>query len=436
MKEVRLRPWWMPFTANAAFKEAPRLLSRAQGVYYETPDGQRVLDGICGLWCVAAGHGRPEIQEAVARQIGELDYAPSFQMGHPIAFEFADRLCSFAPGHIENVFFSNSGSEAVDTAIKLARAYYHARGETDRTLVVGRERGYHGAGFGGTSVGGLPKNQSPFAPLMGDAAHLPLPYDPARSRFSRGQPEYGANFADGLEELVAERGAARIAAVIVEPVAGSAGVLVPPVGYLERVAEICRSHDILLIFDEVITGFGRLGARFAAARFQLEPDLMTVAKALTNGTVPMGATLMRGEIYDTIIEAGEGKIEFPHGYTYSGHPVACAAGIASLEIHERERLSERAAALAPAFEEGIHALDVASHVIDVRNLGLMGAVELEPIEGQPGARAASVFQQCLEEGVLLRATGDTIALCPPLVSEAEHLKRIFDVLGAVLARSA
>ncbi|MCH8813972.1 MAG: aspartate aminotransferase family protein [Chloroflexi bacterium] len=429
--DIALEPWWMPFTANAAYKSDPRMLAKASGVYYETPEGRRILDGVSGLWCVNAGHCRPEIVEAISRQAAEMDYAPSFQMGHPIAFEFAERLRSFAPDHIENVFFSNSGSEAVDTALKIARAYHRANGEPDRTVLVGRERGYHGAGFGGTAVGGLDPHKVAFTPLVPDVAHLPTTHGLEVNRFSRGQPQHGAELADGLETVISEHGESRIAAVIVEPVSGAAGVLVPPVGYLERLAAICKEHGILLIFDEVITGFGRLGARFAAERFGLRPDMMTIAKGLTNGSVPMAATLLRGGIYDTVVAAGDG-IELPHGYTYSGHPLACAAGLATLSIHESERLWERAAALAPAFEDKLHSLASAPHVIDVRNLGLMGAIELDPIDGRLGERAQAIFRRCFEAGVLIRITGDTIALAPALVFEEDQLDVLFGVVGEAL----
>jgi beta-alanine--pyruvate transaminase len=430
--EIALEPWWMPFTANVAYKSDPRMLAKASGVYYETPDGGRILDGVSGLWCVNAGHCRPEIVEAISRQAAEMDYAPSFQMGHPIAFEFAERLLSFAPDHIANVFFSNSGSEAVDTALKIARAYHRANGEPDRTILVGRKLGYHGAGFGGTSVGGFDPHKVPFTPLVPDVAHLPTTHGLEENRFSRGQPPHGAELADELETIISEHGESRIAAVIVEPVSGSAGVLVPPVGYLERLAAICKGHGILLIFDEVITGFGRLGARFAAERFGLEPDMMTVAKGLTNGSVPMAATLLRGGIYDTVVSAGDG-IELPHGYTYSGHPLACAAGLATLSVHEAEGLSERAAALAPTFEDKLHSLASAPHVIDVRNLGLMGAIEMDPLGGSPGERAQAIFRSCYDAGVLIRITGDTIALAPSLVYEEQQLDVLFSAVGEALA---
>jgi beta-alanine--pyruvate transaminase len=408
------------------------MLAKASGVYYETPDGRPILDGVSGLWCVNAGHCRPEIVEAISRQAAEMDFASSFQMGHPLAFEFADRLRSFAPDHIGNVFFSNSGSEAVDTALKIARAYHRANGEPDRTILVGRERGYHGSGFGGKSVGGIEPQRVPFTPLLPDVAHLPTTHGLEENRFRRGQPGRGAELADSLETIIAEHGESRIAAVIVEPVSGSAGVLVPPIGYLERLAAICKEHGVLLIFDEVITGFGRLGARFAAERFSLEPDMMTVAKGLTNGSVPMAATLLREGIYDTVVGGGDG-IELPHGYTYSGHPLACAAGLATLAIHENERLWERAAALAPSFEERLHSLASALHVIDVRNLGLMGAIEMNPINGSPGERAQAIFRHCFDAGVLIRITGDTIALAPSLVYEEEQLDVLFSAVGDALA---
>ncbi len=404
----------MPFTANAEFKQAPRLLAEASGVHYRTEDGRSVLDGMSGLWCVNAGHCRSEIAEAIARQAARLDYAPTFQMGHPLAFELAERLCAFAPDGLDHAFFCNSGSEAVDTALKIARAVARARGQPERVVLVGRELGYHGSGWGGTTVGGIGSNRSAFEPLLPCVAHLPHTHGIEQNRFSRGQPANGAERADALKSVIAQHGEANVAAVIVEPVSGSAGVLVPPLGYLERLRQICDAHGILLIFDEVITGFGRLGARFAAERFGVLPDMITIAKGLTNGSVPMGGVLVRGEIYDALVGSTGAGIELPHGYTYSGHPLACAAGLATLEIHERERLSERAAALAGPFESGLHALASEPHVIDIRNMGLMGAVELEPLEGRPGERAAAVFRRCFEQGVLLRWTFEAVALCPSL----------------------
>ena len=427
-----LNAWWMPFTANAAFKRAPKLLSSAQGIYYQTSDGRQLIDGICGLWCVNAGHGRPEIVEAIARQAAELDYAPPFQMGHPLAFELAERLTAFAPRELGHAFFVNSGSEAVDTALKIARAVHRARGEPERVLLIGRERGYHGVGFGGVSVGGMAPNRAQFGPLLPAVDHLPWPRLDERERFVRGQAEGGDALADQLLHRIDLHGAHTIAAVIVEPVAGSAGVLVPPKGYLERLAEICRSHGILLIFDEVITGFGRLGARFAAERFGVVPDLMSVAKGLTNGAVPMGAVLAKPEVYDALVGEADRGIELFHGYTYSAHPLACAAGLATLEIHERERLWERAAALSAPFEDSLHALVSAPDVVDVRNLGLMGAVELEPDPEQPGARARAVFERCYERGALIRYTGDTLAFCPPLVIEESELAQLFEIVREAL----
>ena len=430
------RAWWLPFTANAAFVAAPRLLVAAKGVHYRTDDGREILDGISGLWCVNAGHGRREIADAISRQVLELDYASPFQMAHPLAFEFAERLCRFAPRGLEHVFFSTSGSESVETALKIARAYHRARGEPERSVVIGRDRGYHGVGFGGTSVGGFPANRELFAPLVGDVDHMPASYDPESQRFSRGQPESGADRADELLPLIERHGAERIAAVIVEPVAGAGGVLVPPRGYLERLRSITSEHGILLIFDEVITGFGRLGAPFAAQRFGIVPDVLTTAKALTNGVVPMGGTLVSAEIYDAVISAGRPGIELPHGYTYSGHPVACAAGLATLRIHEDEQLSKRADRLALDFEEGLHRLASRPAVVDVRNLGLMGAVELEPLPDRPGERAAAAFRACFERGLLVRYTGETLALCPPLVCEEPHLEQLFALLEEGLAVAA
>jgi beta-alanine--pyruvate transaminase len=421
------RAWWMPFTANNAFHKAPRLLSGAKGMIYRSADGREVLDGVSGLWCVNAGHGRAEIAEAIARQAAEMDFAPSFQMGHPLAFEYAERLADFAPGDLDHVFFTNSGSEAVDTALKIARAYHRANGEPERVLFVGRERGYHGAGFGGTSVGGMEPNRVPFAPLLADVDWLPLPA--ADTRFVCGQAPGGAAIAQGdLEAMIDRHGEARIAAVVLEAVAGSGGVRVPPQGYLERVEEICREHGILLILDEVITGFGRLGARFASERFSITPDLISVAKGMTNGSVPMGACLARRGVHDTIIDAAGSGIELPHGYTYSGHPLACAAALATLDLHEGERLWERAASLEPLFETSIHALGELPAVTDVRNLGFMGAIDVEPEPASPGQRGMAIFQRCFDRGVLLRVTGDTLAVAPPLIASESDLGRIYETL--------
>jgi beta-alanine--pyruvate transaminase len=416
--------FWMPYTANRQFKKAPRLLARAEGMHYWTADGRQVLDGCAGLWCVNAGHCRPKIVAAVQRQAAQMDFAPTFQMGHPLAFEFAERLAKIAPAGMSRVFFTNSGSESVDTALKIALAYHRARGESQRFRLIGRERGYHGVNFGGMAVGGIGANRRSFGPGVAGTDHLRHTHDPARNAFSRGQPAHGAELADDLERLCALHDPSTIAAVIVEPVAGSAGVLVPPRGYLERLRELCTRHGILLIFDEVITGFGRLGKPFAAQRFGVLPDLFTAAKGLTNGTVPMGAVFVREEIHDAFMQGPEG-IELFHGYTYSGHPLACAAGIAALDTYAEEGLLTRAAALEKQWEDGAHALKGAPHVIDIRNLGLMAAIELEPRPGAPARRAYEVFLRAFEAGVLIRVTGDTIALSPPLIIEPAQIDRLF-----------
>jgi beta-alanine--pyruvate transaminase len=423
--------FWMPFTANRQFKKAPRLLARAEGMYYWTPEGRQVLDGTSGLWCVNAGHCRPKIVEAVKRQVAEMDFAPTFQMGHPVAFEFAERLAQVAPEGFTRVFFTNSGSESADTALKIALAYHRVRGDAGRFRLVGRERGYHGVNFGGMAVGGITLNKKVFGPGVAGIDHIRHTHDLARNAFSRGQPKHGVEFADELERLCALHDPSTIAAVIVEPVAGSAGVLVPPVGYLERLREICTRHGILLIFDEVITGFGRLGKPFASQHFGVTPDLFTVAKGVTNATVPMGAVFVRQDIFDAFMQGPEG-IEIFHGYTYSGHPLACAAGIATLDTYEEEGLLTRGAELAPYWEETLHSLKGAPHVIDVRNCGLMGAIELEPRAGQPGKRAYEVFVKAFEAGVLIRVTGDIIALSPPLIVERTHIDRIVKCVGDML----
>jgi beta-alanine--pyruvate transaminase len=433
--ELSLEAHWMPFTANRAFKRTPRLLVAAKDMHYTSVDGRQILDGAAGLWCVNAGHCRESIVAAIANQAARVDYAPGFQMGHPLSFQLADRLAGMLPGDLDHVFFANSGSEAVDTALKIALAYHRARGEASRTRLVGRLRGYHGVGFGGISVGGIENNRAAFAAqLLPQVDHLPHTHDLARNAFSRGQPAWGAELAGDLERIIAERGASNIAAVIVEPVAGSTGVLIPPKGYLERLRAICDAHGILLIFDEVITGFGRLGASFAAEYFGIVPDIMTVAKGLTNGAVPMGAVCVRRGIYDAVVNATEQGIEFFHGYTYSGHPLAAAAGLATLDVYEREGLFERAAALAGYWEEAVHALRGVPHVIDLRNLGLVAGIELAPRPGTPGARASEAFAACFNNGLLIRTTGDVIALSPPLIATREHIDQIFDILSSVLRR--
>jgi beta-alanine--pyruvate transaminase len=424
--------FWMPFTANRQFKRSPRLLARAEGMYYWTPEGRQVLDAAAGLWCVNAGHGRPKIVEAIRRQAGEMDFAPTFQMGHPIAFEFAERLARVAPSGFSRVFFTNSGSESVDTALKIALAWHRARGEGDRFRLIGRERGYHGVNFGGMSVGGITSNRKMFGPGVAGTDHLQHTHDLSRNAFSRGQPAHGAELAEELERLCALHDPSTIAAVIVEPVAGSGGVLVPPRGYLERLREICSKHGILLIFDEVITGFGRLGQPFGSQRFGVLPDLFTAAKGLTNGTVPMGAVFARDSIFETFMQGPEG-IELFHGYTYSGHPLACAAGIAALDTYEEEGLLTRAASLERYWEDAAHALRDARHVIDVRNCGLMGAIELEPRPGAPGARAYEALVKAFEAGLLVRYTGDTLAFSPPLIIEKPQIDRVFETIRSILA---
>jgi beta-alanine--pyruvate transaminase len=432
----RLDAYWMPFTANRQFKKSPRMLARASGMHFWTPEGRRILDGQAGLWCVNAGHARPKIVEAIREQAGELDFAPSFQMGHPKAFELAERLVGIAPAGMGKVFYTNSGSEAVDTALKIALAYHRARGEGQRTRLIGRERAYHGVNFGGISVGGIVGNRKMFGTLLAGVDHLRHTHDPARNAWSVGQPRHGAELADDLERLVALHDASTIAAAIVEPVAGSTGVLLPPRGYLERLREICDRHGILLIFDEVITGVGRVGAPFAAQRFGVTPDLMTVAKGLTNGCVPMGAVLARQEIHDAFMQGPEHLIEFFHGYTYSAHPLACAAGIATLDTYADEGLLTRALELEDHFARAVHGLRGRPHVVDIRNIGLVGAVELEPIAGEPGKRAFSVFLDCWEHGLLVRTTGDTIALSPPLIVEREQIDEIVETIAGALERAA
>jgi beta-alanine--pyruvate transaminase len=431
-----LEAYWMPFTANRQFKAHPRLLVAAEGMHYTAADGRRILDGTAGLWCVNAGHARREIAEAVHRQALELDYAPSFQIGHPKVFEAASRLAQLFPGDLDHVFFVNSGSEAVDTALKIAIAYHRVRGEGARTRLIGRERGYHGVGFGGISVGGISANRRLFGSLLTGVDHLPHTYDRAHQAFSRGQPEWGAHLADELERIVALHDASTIAAVIVEPMAGSTGVLVPPKGYLERLRQICDRHGILLIFDEVITGFGRLGASFAVERFGIIPDLVTCAKGLTNGTVPMGSVVVRRGIYDAFMTGPEIAVELPHGYTYSGHPLAAAAALAVLDIYAREDLFARALGLEAYWENAVHALKGLPHVVDIRNIGLVAGIELEPIAGKPAARAFDVFLRCFERGLLIRTAGDVIELSPPLIITKDEIDRLFGMLAEVLKAAA
>jgi beta-alanine--pyruvate transaminase len=427
-----LEALWLPFTANRQFKANPRLLARASGMHYWTADGRQILDAVAGLWCVNAGHARREITEAVAGQLETLDFGPSFQMAHPIAFQLANEVVKIAPEGLDHVFFTNSGSEAVDTALKIALAFHRLRGAGTRTRLIGRERAYHGVGFGGISVGGILANRRTWsAALIAGVDHLPHTHDLARNAFSRGVPEHGTELANELERLVTLHDASNIAAVIVEPIAGSTGVLLPPRGYLQRLREICDRHGILLIFDEVITGFGRTGSAFAAQEFGVRPDMITLAKGLTNGCIPMGGVLVSKAIYEEFMKGPDG-IELFHGYTYSAHPAACAAGLATLGLYEREGLLTRAASLAKYWEDAAHALRDLPHVVDVRNYGLILGLELEPIAGKPGSRGFEVFTRCFERGVLVRQTGEVIALSPPLIIEKPQIDEIFGTLREVV----
>ncbi len=432
-----LDDFWMPFTANRRFKAAPRLLAEAEGVWYRDVDGRKVLDGAAGLWCVNAGHGRAEIAEAVAKQLMKLDYAPTFQMGHPLPFETAHALKQVLPEAMDGVFFTNSGSESADTSLKIALAYHAARGDNERTILVGRERGYHGVNFGGISVGGIAHNRAKFGPLLPNVDHIRHTHDPARNAFSKGQPEHGAEFADDLLRIFEIHGAEKIAAVIVEPMAGSTGVLVPPKGYLERLRELCAANGVLLIFDEVITGFGRLGAAFAATKYGVTPDIMGLAKGLTNGAIPMGAVAVTKQVRDTVIESADPlAVEFMHGYTYSGHPAACVAALATLDIYRREGLFERAAELAPYWEEAVHSLRDAPNVIDIRNEGLVGGVELAPRAEGPGKRGYDIYVDCFWKGALIRVTGDTLAMSPPLIIEKPEIDQLIDIVGKAIRKAA
>ncbi len=427
-----LSAFWMPFTANRQFKQAPRMMVAAKDMHYTTSDGRQILDGTAGLWCVNAGHCRPKITEAIQRQAAELDYAPAFQMGHPIAFEFANRLVDIAPEGLDHVFFTNSGSESVETALKIAIAYHRVKGNGSRFRLIGRERGYHGVNFGGISVGGIVTNRKMFGTLLTGVDHMPHTHQPAKNAFSRGEPEHGGDLAEELERIVTLHDASTVAAVIVEPVAGSTGVLIPPKGYLQKLRDICTKHGILLIFDEVITGFGRLGTPFAADYFGVTPDIMVTAKGVTNGVIPMGAVFVTKDIHDAFMTGPEHLIEFFHGYTYSGNPIACAAGLATLETYRDEDLLTRGAEIAPYFEEQLHSLKGEPHVIDIRNIGLVGAIELSPIAGEPTKRAFSAFVKAFERGALIRTTGDIIALSPPLIITREQIDELIDHVRQVL----
>jgi beta-alanine--pyruvate transaminase len=431
-----LQNLWMPFTANRHFKAHPRLLVAANGMEYTAHDGRTILDGTAGLWCCNAGHNNRRIVEAVQKQVARLDYAPPFQMGHPLSFEYAARLCEVMPEGLDRFFFVNSGSEAADSALKIALAYHRVRGDALRSRLVGRERGYHGVGFGGISVGGIANNRKLFGLGLPGVHHLPHTHDLEHNAFSRGQPAWGAHLADALERIVALNGAETIAAVIVEPLAGSAGVLLPPKGYLERLRSLCDRYGILLIFDEVITGFGRLGTPFAMDYFGVQPDIVTFAKGMTSGVVPMGGVGVRREIYEAFMHGPDFAIELFHGYTYSGHPLACAAAIATLEVYREDQVFDHAAGLAGYWEDAVHSLKGLPNVIDLRNLGIIAGIELEPIAGKPTQRALDVFLKCYERGLMVRTTGDIIALSPPLILEKPHIDRMFGILGDVLREVA
>lgn len=434
-QDLSLDEFWMPFTANRQFKSRPRLLESAEGMFYTDVEGRQIIDGTSGLWCCNAGHGRKEIAEAVSKQISKMDFAPSFQMGHPLPFQLAERLVEIAPKGLNRVFFTNSGSESVDTALKIALAYQRARGEGTRTRLIGRELGYHGVGFGGISVGGMVNNRKAFGVQLPGVDHLPHTLDLQRNAFTRGLPKHGAELAEHLEKLVALHGAENIAAVIVEPMSGSAGVILPPVGYLKRLREITAKHGILLIFDEVITGYGRVGAAFAAQRWDVIPDIMTTAKGLTNGAIPMGAVFVSEQIQQAFMHGPKGLIELFHGYTYSGHPVAAAAALATLDIYARDGLLTRAQELEIYWQEALHSLKDLHHVIDIRNTGLVGAVHLASREGEPGARGYEVFEACYWDGLMVRCTGDIIAMSPPLIVEKSHIDRMINILGDVIRRT-
>ena len=428
-----LSAFWMPFTPNRQFRAAPRMLVRAAGMYYESDDGRRILDGTAGLWCVNAGHARTEIRDAVSRQLETMDFAPTFNMGHPLPFELAARLSKHAPDGLDQVFFANSGSEAVDSALKIVLAYHRLRGEPERTILIGRERGYHGVGFGGMSVGGIVKNREAWqGSLLPHVAHLRDTQDLTRNAFARGQGQHGVEFADDLQRLLREHGLKRVAAVIVEPIAGSSGVLVPPIGYLERLREICTRHGLLLIFDEVITGFGRTGSWFASQQFKVTPDLMTTAKGISNGAIPMGAVFVHRDIHAAFMNGPTTDIDLYHGYTYSGHPVACAAALATLDIYERDGLPQRAAELAPYWEEHAHALRGLPGLVDIRNYGLISAFEFTPEPGRNPTRAFEVFRSCFARGLLARPTGNVLAFSPPLIVTRAEIEQLFTILAEAI----
>lgn len=428
-----LASFWMPFTANRAFKAHPRQLVSASGMHYQSADGRTILDGTSGLWCCNAGHCRPEIGEAIAKAAATLDFAPTFQLGHPLPFELARRLAALMPAGLDRIFFTNSGSESVDTALKIALAVQRARGQGTRTRLIGRERGYHGVGFGGISVGGIVSNRRTW-PGLPETDHIRHTHDLSRNAFTRGFPQHGAELADDLQRLVDLHGAETIAAVIVEPMAGSTGVLVPPAGYLARLREICDRHDILLIFDEVITAFGRVGGATASSAWGVTPDIITMAKGLTNAAVPMGAVAVKRELHDAVVDSAPAGIELFHGYTYSGHPLASAAGLATLDLYAREGLFERANDMAAYWEDAAHNLKGRRHVIDIRTVGVVAGIELTPRPGAPTARAVELFHACFDNGLLVRVTGDIIALSPPLIVERGQIDEMFGKIGDLLEK--
>ena len=424
--------YWMPFTGNRYFKENPRVIHRAEGMYCWSHDGRKLLDMVAGLWCCNAGHCDPRIVKAIQDQAADLDYAMAFQLGHPKAFELASKLTDIAPDGIDHAFFVNSGSEAVETAMKMTLAYHRIRGQGERTRFIGRERGYHGVGFAGISVGGMSPNRKMFGSMLPGVDHLPHTHNLEHNAFSRGLPNWGDHLADELENIIALHDPSTIAGVIMEPISGSAGVLLPPKGYLKKIREICTKHEIMLIFDEVICGFGRTGDAFAATRFDVTPDIITVAKGLTSGTLPMGGVLTRGDIYDTFMTGPESAIEFFHGYTYSGHPLAAAAGCATLDVYAEDDLFNRARSLEDMFADALHSLKDEPYVIDIRNFGLIGAVELTPIEGQPTARAMGIFRDCFDKGLIIRTTGDTVAFSPPLIVKETQIEETVETIRASL----
>src|SRR3984957_11404604 len=428
-----LDAFWLPFTPNRAFKRAPRLIARAKGMHYFTPDGRAVLDGLAGLWCTNAGHNRDPIVAAIQRQAAELDYAAAFHSAHARSFELASRIAALAPGDLNRVFFCNSGSEAVDTALKIALAYHNVRGDGARTRLIGRERGYHGVGFGGISVGGIVNNRKFFGSLLTGVAHLPHTYNRDTQAFTKGEPEWGAHLADDLERIAALHDPSTIAAVIVEPMAGSTGVLPAPKGYLPRLRAICDKYGILLIFDEVITGFGRLGYAFAAERYGVVPDMITFAQGVTSGTVPMGGAIVRAPVYNAFMQGPEHVIELFHGYTYSAHPLACAAGLATLDLYREEKLFERARALEPKFADAAMSLRNLPGVLDIRTVGLVAGIDLASKPDGFGKRAYVAMEKAFhEQGILIRVTGDTIALTPPLIISQDEVGELFAKVGKVI----